>query len=418
MDRTKTENKVVELVLSLSEVLEKIEGVDPNNLWQLHPGREAKEPYKEAKAFMDEIITHVKILNPEMLSDETILTQLLYGVATYPIQISISRENLEELARDKVGKLINFSSMRNVDIPIVLLDVGDRPFKLGAVTFHPISEEDKLSDWWERIKSNLNSNTDFLIKSYARVYAPGDISRAIENALRYVRETILLIRGIGYPITTDEKSEFGIINDFSYIKSIYFRPDQPEETVRIDYPSKLVEYVGPFLHSYRITEDILTNINNERLNAFQSAYNNVLDSKGNQMQLKIISGFRWLGEATKSDPIDVRYVKLALSLEAFIGGDVNDKSLTSKGITAMLAERAAFLLGTDLKTRRDIDIKIRKYYRIRSSIAHGKTTKIERSDFENFGELVRDIGFRLLDKIYEFSSIDDLQEWIIEQRYS
>lgn len=411
-------NKIADLLLQLSTVLEKIEGVDPNNLWQLHPGREAKEPFKKAKALMDEIITHVKILNPEMLSDETILTQLLYGVATYPIQIAISREKLEELARDKVGKLINFSSMRNVDIPIVLLDVGDHPFKLGTVTFHPISEEDKLSDWWKRIKSNLNSNTDFYIKSYARVYAPGDISRAIETALRHVRETILLIRGIGYPITTDEKSEFGIINDFSSSKSIQFRLGQPDETVKIDYPSKSVVYVGPFLHSFRITEDILSNIPSERLNAFQSAYNDVLDSKGNQMQLKIISGFRWLGEASKSDPIDVRYVKLALSLEAFIGGDVNDKSLTSKGITAMLAERAAFLLGTNLKTRREIDIKIRKYYRIRSSIAHGKTTKIEKSDFENFGELVRDIGFGLLDKINELSSIDDLQKWILEQRYS
>jgi len=411
-------NRITELLLQLSAVLEKIEGVDPNDLWQLHPDREAKEPFKEAKALMDEIITRVKKLNPEMLSDETILTQLLYEVATYPLQISISEKELEKIAIDKVNRLINFRSMRNVDIPIVLLDVGDHPFKMGPVTFYPISEEDKLSDWWERIKSNLNSNTDFLIKSYARVYVPGDISRAIDAALRYVRETILLIRGIGYPITTYEKPEFGIINDFSYTKSIYFRLDQPDETVRIDYPSKFVEYVGPFIHSYRITEDILSNIPSERLNAFQSAYNNVLYSKSNQMQLKIISGFRWLGEATKSDPIDVRYVKLALSLEAFIGGDVNDETLTSKGITAMLAERAAFLLGKDLTSRKDFDRTIRKYYKLRSDIAHGRSTNINGLDFENFGKLVREIGFTLVDRINKVSSVDDLQNWVVEQRYS
>jgi hypothetical protein len=88
----------------------------------------------------------------------------------------------------------------------------------------------------------------------------------------------------------------------------------------------------------------------------------------------------------------------------------------------MLAERAAFIAGKDLDDRQKIDKDIRKYYGMRSKIAHGTKIDIELGDINKFGELARSVALALLEKLDELgsnlSTVEKLESWVKTQRYT
>jgi hypothetical protein len=410
--------RIVKLVFQLSKELVAIDGADPNALWPLLPDREATDSFIPAKKTVNEILEFVRSLNGEMLSDDVILQKLLFGVAVIRMQLNISDNELEELARHASETLLDYKASRDVDIPIISLKVGKNPIVIGPVTFYPITADDKQGDWWIRAGSSLGDSVDSILLSYARVNVPGDVYKSINNALYIVNEVLLLLRGIGFPIRAQEMHQFGIVNEYPVWKNVSYRLGRPKETTRIDSHPNFVTQIGPANFPYSLREDILTENNQNRLEPLLSLVTRSGFSPKGEMNTKILSGFRWLGEATKPDVLSARFAKLAFSLETFIGGESKDESLTTRGITATLAERAAFLLGNDLNSRKKVDEDIRRFYSKRSGINHGKIIKVEDNDFEEFGQLVREIGWSLIEKKDQITSIDQLQEWIINQRYS
>ena len=109
-------------------------------------------------------------------------------------------------------------------------------------------------------------------------------------------------------------------------------------------------------------------------------------------------------------------------METLIGGESNDEDLKVRGITAMLAERAAFITGIDINDRLAIDKGVRKYYGKRSTLVHGGKAEISLDDVDGFGELVRRLALGLLEKIdeleNEISDVKQLAEWIRIQKYT
>ena len=135
------------------------------------------------------------------------------------------------------------------------------------------------------------------------------------------------------------------------------------------------------------------------------------------MKKKFISGLRWTGEATKPDILSARFTKLAVALESFIGGDSNVAYLSTRGITATLAERAAFLIGGSIEEKLAIHKKVAALYGKRSKIVHGSSDDLEFKDLKEFSEIIRLVIFSYFNKLDDFNSIDDFQRWILNQRY-
>ena len=67
--------------------------------------------------------------------------------------------------------------------------------------------------------------------------------------------------------------------------------------------------------------------------------------------------------------------------------------------------------------RKEIDKLVRLSYGVRSDIVHGRKSSIVGQDLVEFANLVRDISWAVLNKLDEFSSVDDLQRWVLTQRY-
>jgi hypothetical protein len=418
MERQQAIARIVELVFSISDELEKLHDVNPNDLWPLHPDREPRSPFLAARPHIDEIVAIVRSLNGEQLSDVHILVKLLYNAAAVRLQVKINDAELRDIATRNAADLIDYRGSREVDVPLISLDIGEAPFTLGPVTLHPIASADRETDWWKWASSTLDDMADNLLLSYVRATVPGDSHRAIDNAAAVANEAILLLRGIGSPFTTKERNQFGILNEYPLWRNVPYRLGDPTETTRVDAASRLITTTGPFRSPYDLHKDILSAASPERIQAFLALLTLHGFSPASEFPARLVSGFRWLGQATKPDALAARFAKTAFALESFIGGEATDENLSTRGITATLAERAAFLVSSDSKARLQVDRDIRRHYAKRSGIAHGRASMVTPEDFEEFGLLVRELGWCLLERQSSFTSIDDLQEWVIQQRYS
>ena len=411
-------NLIVDLVLQLANELSQIVGITAQDLFPLLPDREVKAPFITAKPIANRIFRILKSKNGEMLSDEVIMSRLICEVAGHRLQIPISDENLKKLARENTVKLLEYHATRDVDIPVVCLQVGEKPIEFGPITFFDLTQDDLKTEWGQRLSDTYTYQIGGQLLSFARVNVTGDLPTSIKKATSIVREGLLLLRGICFPITPDETSHIGIINDYSLIKNVYYRNSKPDTYLQINAEAELVTHIGHPLHAYRLFEDLLNRIPTSKMVCFLNYIRTKGFSTQNVFQQKVLSGFTWIGEATQPDILAARYTKIAFALESFVGGESNDEFVTSRGITATLAERAAFLLGKDLEDRKRVHKAISGYYGKRSKTVHGTKTDISEKDFRDFGNMVREIGWVLVEKLDTFSSIEDLQNWTVEQRYS
>jgi len=418
MDRDSAIQRLVELVFALSAELESIDDANPNDLWPLHPDRAPTAKFAAARPHADEIVALVREWNGAQLSDHVILSRLVYGAAAIRMQLKIPDGELRDLAQQRAADLLDYRATRQVDVPILSLDLEGQPFSFGPVTFHPIGPEDKTTHWWTWAESTLKDLADGLLLCYARTTVPGDPHRSVENAATVVSEALLVLRGIGFPLVAEERNQIGIMNEFPMWRNVPYRLGPPKETTRVDAQTGLVMTTGPFRFPYSLERDILSGIPTEALHMLMQLVTKQGLAPTRQMPARILSGFRWLGEATKPDALAARFAKLAFSLEAFVGGDPKDDLLSTRGITATLAERTAFLMSAERDTRIQVDRDVRRFYAIRSGIAHGQRAVATPKDLGDFGRLVRSLGAALLTRLDEFHSIDELQHWITIQRYS
>jgi hypothetical protein len=217
-------------------------------------------------------------------------------------------------------------------------------------------------------------------------------------------------------LTVDDLCQIGVLNEFPTWRNQAIQLHEPVETVKIEHSPKVITPLGSSIRIWRLHTDLHKDVEEEII-----IINNILSrdniSSLNKMQRKVLSALRWIGEATKPDALSARYIKLSTALEFLIGGEPENEYLSTRGITATLAERAAFLIGKDLDDRLNIDKKVKYYYRIRSKIVHGAQDTIDGPDFERFGSLVRKISLALCQKLSDLNNIDDLQKWVNQKRY-
>jgi hypothetical protein len=333
------------------------------------------------------------------------------------LDLQVPDEELEETARREVRRLLDYEGQRDVDVPLVSLEVGEEPAEFGPVQFRPVSAEDRDSDWWHRVKSSLGDMTDTIFLSYARVTVPGDAHRAIYYARELVQEGLQILRGVGFPITAADVNQIGILNEYPPWQYVPFRLHEPTETTRVDAQPPLVTATGPFQSPYHLATDLLSAIGQDRLQLLMDLLARHGFRPEEEIPAKLVGGLRWLGDATKPDSLDARFAKLTFSLESLIGGEAAEEQLTTRGIMATLAERAAFLVSEDFDTRMEIDRRTRQYYTLRSDIVHGRGAEVAPEDLEGFGSLVKSIAWSLLDRLSEFRSLNDLQFWVKVQKY-
>lgn len=318
-------------------------------------------------------------------------------------------------AERRLNEPIESEAWQEIDIPITNLWLDGDPVTLGYVTFMTITEKE-LKEWREKgvLWPLTTQDTTQDIKLVARTKAPGDLNRAISYAMYQVDSVLNVLRALCFPFgRRGDTWQIGIGGKTLSSAAIPVRINSGKFAAFSSTQS------GLGIAFLELRKNVLAKLGQpqwELLNAL------IGKPQHNEMESKLLSGLQWLGESTKPDRNDAKFTKICFALETMIGGEPEDEDLKVRGITAMLAERAAFLVGKDLDHRKAIDKEIRKYYGKRGKIVHEGQANISLADLDGFGTLIRTIALALLQKLNtlreQLRSIEALESWVKSQRYT
>ncbi len=378
--------------------------------------RETSDELTNARSIWARIEERVVAQNPTMVSKELVAKRLLFKTVQQALHYIDAEQELEADASKDLDELFTYSIVRKMNLPIVHLVVDDEgPIKFGKVSFFKINDDDRKTDWWERIESHVGGFSSW-VEAYAQIGSPGDLQLSVENAKAILQEHLLYIRGIGFPITDKTLPQIAMVGDLSVPGGIPIRIIDIMANYKIEYPSKLVVQLGALPLPHKLKTDLLHGYENPQVLKITEM---IVKENKDQLELerKFLQGLRWIGDATLPGDLNFRYLKVCLALEALMGGEAADEWLIARGITATLAERSAFIAGSSQTERIEIDKLVKRHYRKRSDLVHGSDSAITDYDFIEFATLVRKIAFDLLDKVADIKTINGFQEWVNSNRY-
>jgi hypothetical protein len=365
---------------------------------------------------MDRAIDIITGANPHV-SKRLVYDTLLFGIVQQAVYFTGDKHDVRSEVEQTTKELLNYHPQREIDIPIVNLEIGPEPIKFGIVTFYGMTEKDKEDVWLTRV-ANKEFLDDMGVRSYARVVALGDQTKSKEDADKVVNDSLTYVRAVGFPVNTTPQIQFGVINDFPSLQVRPYRTGSTTQNPRLEADISYSWRLGPGHAPYDLCKDILNKVESSTLEELKDLIETDYRKPRTNMRRKVLLGLHWLGEATKPDAPEAKFAKLAFALEALIGGEAKEDTLSTRGLTATLAERAAFIAGENESQRMEIHGAIHTYYGYRSGIVHGGEKQIGDDQLEGFASLIRRIAWSLLDKIGNFVDVDSLQRWVLSQRYT
>ncbi|MBN1538371.1 MAG: hypothetical protein JW908_16660 [Anaerolineales bacterium] len=376
------------------------------------------EPLEHLRQKYNDLVNKLLEANSQMISERLVKEKIISRIFKDAFNKPDKPQNetyIEELIRKNIHDLLHYESWRDIDIPVFNFKTKVEIFNLGNISFYPFSETDKSGEWWEYIKGLTEWKKVFC---YARIKSPGDCEKALDYALINLNENLLILKGLAFPFGDENIAPINTFNSHFYWHNRFIRLNTPDENIKIEGAPSTITKLGPFQRIFDLQNDLLYKISRKTLEKINCILLRKEKQKLSKMENKFLQGLSWLGEATISDPYKVQFTKIAFALEALIGGEANEDELSTRGITASLAERAAFIMGKDKEERIIIDRKIRHFYSMRSSIVHGEGKEISILDIKEFGDLVRQVAFSLIVKIEKIKDVNELQDWIRESKYS
>jgi len=366
--------------------------------------------YQEGQPLFEAVVQGVLRLNPEMLSEYEIKHRLVYDFLQMQVisyKQHLYNQSLVNEAKQHLRKLIEFKARQDVDIPIANLWLEGEPAKLGEVTFMKVTKEE-LEQWQKRgLWSELAPDVHVI----AQVRAPGDQQKALSYTRSHVNLALDILRAFCFP--------FGRYSDAWRVGVLGDIIASTATPMRINNRHFVTQVSGYGIAQNELRKHILSKLEQPQWELIDKLIQKPHPSK---MEKKLLDGIHWLAESTKPDTNNSKFVKISIALETLIGSEPQVVELKVRGITAMLAERAAFIAGGDLDDRFTIDNDIRTYYGTRSKVIHRGEGDVSLDDIDKFGELVRRLALALLEKLDELGDeigdVEKLEKWVKVQKYT
>lgn len=147
----------------------------------------------------------------------------------------------------------------------------------------------------------------------------------------------------------------------------------------IEYPfNKGAVKISQSFEQYlkKISANIQTNDRDMELKVSEALkITNLLLSDNSKEALRIKSAISWLIQSAITDDETMSFIQLCMGLESIFGD--NDYE---GGLTTILSDRCAYLIGKNIKSRNSIKDMFRKIYQLRSKIIHGVRSHLSESE--------------------------------------
>lgn len=347
----------------------------------------------------------IERLNPEAVDHRVIQIEVHGPVTTAASAALFDEPKFRSEIRDEIEGLVNYHDRHEIHLQLVNL-ITRTSLSFGDIEIHPISNTGDTTEHDLKYSSPVRSPDPTPIYAYARVpEAPGYGSMAEVNAIKATEDVLRLIRAMGLPSLWQPRvKQFGIEGRSAGSTWVIARrrPGQWDSAVN---PTLMDAYVW--------LPHILLNYSVEQIARLEEIYQRRTPSP---IEEKVLGAHYWLGDATFPGSNEEKYTKLTLAFEAAIGGEA--KKFTEIGVTEMLAERTAFLLGKDQTTRMTWHRVVKDLYAVRSRILHGDRSPVDDSTLTRWAFLVWNVVLEMLRRSTRFKTMDDLVDWVRQQRYS
>lgn len=365
--------------------------------------------YPDAQDHLRAAVKGIVKLNPTMLSEfETERALMIEAVLPAVMGQVIGEAAIREKCLELIQRLEALDVYTDLELPVMHVDVRKAPFEFGDVRFADLRPEtlkgDPIAGW-------AYEEFDGRITCTAQVRAPGDCTRQLDYTEERVEEALRIVTGAVWPLFS--------AGDY-FVPVIVGQHPQPSATPfrRVGLPQFHVSR-GSYHrlgHWVRLPEHLERHWGEDGVKALQRLAG--AGFAGSDMAGRVASGLRWLGEAAKPDILEARMVKVTTALEAVVGGEPGDERfLTGRGITATLAERAAFLIGEPGQDRLAVHRGVSRYYKKRSRVLHGRGA-ISREEVDDFGLLIWRVVKAVVAKLDDLPTLGALNEWVFKQRYA
>jgi hypothetical protein len=184
------QQEIIGPFMALIHVLRSTHKIKYNEIGRLLSESDSSDLEVERK-LVYEITSKVRKQNPQVSARIIfdLLIESVAGIVVFNPDNPISDDKIADMAREKIIQLLGYSAQREIDIPIVNLKVDGPPTRFGKVIFHPISNADQRSDWWEKIRLSYLGKPESEVLSYGRVVSTGDWEIALNYAEKALRKT-------------------------------------------------------------------------------------------------------------------------------------------------------------------------------------------------------------------------------------
>lgn len=364
------------------------------------------------KPLWDEVVRKLTDLNPKVVSSQKVDRALCNLTSQY----SKRKWSLAGLAEDAEALINTIVSeegeTKRVLLPIWGLRTEVKHFVIGQVEFKARSACPEIEDDLARFESARHVPDWKQIHTIATTLSSGDQYMLVQNAEMKVNQALNILRAFTQPIVQDPVfKQIGIMGTFGSSETLHWVEDsQTSANVVLKRPGQ--GYTSSGL-SDRVIDQYLTDY--VLIDTGFYKMSNFLTSPHSNFEAGLLRGAEWLGEATKPDTLESKFLKVAFAVDAMVGDESED--IPDKGQRARIAERSAFLLADKSVDRQRIYNEMSDFIRKRSKLAHGSKQQVSKWETERFGMYACGLLRALLQRGQNFKTVDQLAEWILQRSF-
>lgn len=254
------------------------------------------------------------------------------------------------------------------------------------------SEWDKI---WKHCKGNILIGIKVNVKELIRGYEIAELKfKQFENIIKFLipdfnkNLELTIVNRIDYELNTS----YSICNDFYGISSN-----------RIKTRTENIDLSNPNLYN----EEIGT----------QQLFEIISKTTHSEVEKRILTAIDWIGKGLSEIEYSKAFIQIMFAIEALL--NFRDKEIIQPSILSRISEFIAFTIGSNYNERIKLENDFKHLYGLRSSIAHGNDTFVNRGDFILLLSMARDLVWEFLKnkELRKTSKFDDYIVWIKQKKY-
>lgn len=358
----------------------------------------------------NKVVAELSDLNRKIVSRQTVgkmLRRFIWKYAAKEWSLSGLPQDAEALTTTIANEK---GRTARVYLPIWGLVVRTPPFVIGDVAFKPRTEYPEIDKALQSLESTRQLPAPYRIHTIATTESCGDNDMLVQNAEAKVNQALNVFRAFTQRIVQDPSfKQIGVMGSYYTSEKQYFADSDGVsvgESPEIE-GYKLSGTQDRVVDQY-LTQLHLANTGFDRISEF-------LISHPSKFEASLLRGAEWLGEATKPDTLESKFLKVAFAVDAMVGEE--SENVPDRGKKARIAERSAFLLAKKGHERLRIYREMSSFIGKRDELAHGSRQEVRQWETERFGDYARDILITLVRNDQNFKTKEELANWVLKRSF-